>query len=115
MSLDFSLVRRGKYDDGEDFKSEVFSANITHNLNKMAEAVGIYGALWRPEENGFEKAKDIIDILEKGLIELKSNPAKYKKYDSDNGWGLYVHFVPWVENVLCACKEYPDATIDVWR
>lgn len=27
----------------------IFSANITHNLNAMAEAAGIYKHLWRPE------------------------------------------------------------------
>jgi hypothetical protein len=115
MSLDFSLVRRGKYDDGEDFKTEVFTANITHNLNKMAEAVGIYKALWRPDENGFAKAKEIVSVVEKSLTELKNNPTEYKKYDSENGWGVYIHFVPFVESVLDACKEYPEAIIEVWR
>jgi hypothetical protein len=116
MSLDFSLIRTGKYDDtGEEFVSEVFSANITHNLNKMAMAVDIYVPLWRPEEKGFTKAEDIIEIVETGLAELKANPKKYKEYDSDNGWGLYINFVPWVENVLKACKEYPKAIIDVSR
>ena len=115
MGLNFSLVRKGKYDDGEEFQTVVFSTNITHNLGKMAEASGIYNPLWRPDENGFENAKDIIDILEKGLIELKNNPTEYKKYDSENGWGLYIHFVPFVEAVLNACKEYPESTINACR
>jgi hypothetical protein len=29
---------------------EVYSRNITHNLNRMAEAAGLYIALWRPGE-----------------------------------------------------------------
>jgi len=115
MSLDFSLVRKGNYVDGEEFQSEVFTANITHNLGKMAEAAGIYNPLWRPDENGFEHAKDIIDILEKGLIELENNPEKYRKYDSENGWGLYIHFVPFVEKVINACKEFPESTINACR
>lgn len=116
MSLDFDLIRTGKYDDnGETFVKEVFSANITHNLNKMAMAVGIYEALWRPEESEFTKAEDIVEIVENGLNELKANPKKYKEYDSDNGWGLYIHFVPWAEDVLKACKEYPKATIEISR
>lgn len=81
----------------------------------MADVVGIYNPLWRPEENGFANAKDIIDILEKGLVELKNNPAVQKKYDSENGWGLYIHFVPFVEEVLNACKEYPESTINACR
>ena len=114
MSLDFSLVRTGKYDDnGEEFETEVFSSNITHNLNKMAMVADIYIPLWRPEEKGFTKAEDVVDMIEAGLKELKSNPVKYKEYDSDNGWGLYIHFVPFVEEVLRACKEYPKATIEI--
>lgn len=30
---------------------ELFEANITHNLNKMAKEVGIYEYLWRPDED----------------------------------------------------------------
>lgn len=115
MSLDFNLMRTGKYDDGESFETEVFWANITHNLNRMADAAGIYDALWRPDENGFERAKDIIPILEKGLFELKDNPEVYEKYNAENGWGLYKNFVPWVQKVLDACKEYPEAVISVSR
>ena len=80
MSLDFNLSRTGKYDDnGEVFEDNVFSANITHNLNKMAMACGIYDAIWRPDENGYVKAEDIIEIVEEGLKKLKDNPEEYKK------------------------------------
>ena len=108
MSLDFYL---GYKNDGHF--TEVFCRNITHNLGEMADKSGIYKALWRPDENNFVKAKDIIKILEKGLKLLKANPKKFKKYNSDNGWGLYEHFVPFVEAVLGACKEYPNAIIEV--
>ena len=67
MSLDFYLNYKK---DGNDI--EVFSANITHNLNKMADKSGIYYALWRPNEKGWKKAKDIIPVLEKGLEIIKS-------------------------------------------
>ncbi len=110
MSLDFSLC----YKNDEHF-TEVFERNITHNLGEMAEKAGIYKALWRPEEDGFVKAKDIIEILEKGLKLLKGNPKKFEKYNSPNGWGMYEHFVPFVEAVLEACKEYPNAIIEVSR
>lgn len=107
MSLDFYLTRIKP--------TTVFDANITHNLGEMAEKAGIYYALWRPEEKGFKLAKDIILVLEKGLEKLKSKPSYYKKFNSDNGWGLYEHFVPFVEEVLNACKEFPDAEINVSR
>lgn len=32
-----------------------YHANITHNLGKMAEAAGIYHALWRPDEIGIKR------------------------------------------------------------
>ncbi len=107
MSLDFSLKQMQM--------SRVFDTNITHNLNKMADEAGIYYALWRPEEKGWKEGKDIIEVLEKGLKELKNRPEHYKKFDAENGWGTYEHFVPFVEEVLKACKEYPDAEIEVSR
>jgi len=110
MSLDFSL---GYKNDGHF--NEVFCRNITHNLGLMADKAGIYKVLWRPDEYGFVKAIDIIGILEKGLKLLKDNPERFEKYNSENGWGLYKNFVPFVEAVLEACKEYPNAIIEVSR
>jgi len=34
----------------EEESEEIYSANITHNLGKMANKAGIYEALWRPGE-----------------------------------------------------------------
>lgn len=94
---------------------ELYWANITHNLGKMADAAGIYKALWRPEEINATKASDIIPLLQNGLAELKNNPKYYKKFNSENGWGIYEHFVPFVEKYLNACIENPNATIYVSR
>ena len=99
-----------------EFETEcVFDANITHNLNKMADAAGIYEACWRPEEIGAIKASDIIPILEKGFEDMKARPEHFKKFDSENGWGTYKDFLPWVESYLDACRKYPDAIIEVSR
>lgn len=99
-----------------EFESKyVFDANITHNLGEMADKAGIYKACWRPEEIGATKASDILPLLEKGYADMKARPEYYKKFDSPNGWGLYVHFLPWVEEYLKACKKYPDAIIEVSR
>ena len=95
--------------------TEVYSANITHNLNNMANAAGIYQALWRPEELHITKAGDLIPLLEKGLAELKADPEKFRAYNASNGWGMYEHFVPFVEDYLEACREYPDAEVSVSR
>lgn len=110
MSLDFYL----HYEvDGNQIS--VFDTNITHNLGTMAEEAGIYYALWRPEEKGYEKASDIIPILEKGLADLKEKPDFFRTFNSSNGWGIYENFVPFVEGVLEACKQYPNAKISVSR
>jgi len=140
MSLDVYLNRKMylSYDKGvtyEEKSEELFWANITHNLGKMADKAGIYKSCWRPyylhpdcpkefqnydEEYAFEEAhpmlaKDIIKTLEKGYEDMKARPEYFKQFDSENGWGLYIHFLPWVENYLEACKTYPDAEISVSR
>lgn len=136
MSLDIRLATKKhvSYDNLKTFEVEydtVFDCNITHNLNKMADAAGIYEALWRPhrlkegydipendhkaeweyEESNEVMAKDIIPIVEKGLIELKERPNFFKQFDSPNGWGLYVNFVPFVEKYLKALKDNPEAIV----
>jgi hypothetical protein len=120
MSLDLSLVRRKwvSYDECKTHTKEVeyvYNANITHNLGKMASEAGIYGALWRPEEINAKKAEDIIELLEVGLTRLKSIPEYFEKFNSSNGWGMYEHFVPFVENYLSACKKYPKSLIKASR
>lgn len=93
----------------------VFETNITHNLNRMAKAAGVYEACWRPHEIGATKAKDIIALLRNGLTLLRSDEKRFRQYDASNGWGRYEHFVPWLSEVLIACEEYPEAEITVSR
>jgi hypothetical protein len=93
----------------------LYEANITHNLGQMADEAGIYKALWRPEEIKANKAKDIIEIVEKGLEKMKESPSYFKQFNPSNGWGSYKDFVPWVEEYLEALKEYPEAKIGVSR
>lgn len=101
-----------RYDD-PDYIGASFSANITHNLNMMAAAAGIYEACWRPEEIGITTAAQLSPLLEKGLVFLKADPKGFKKLNPENGWGSYEGFVRWVENYLTACLTYPDHTISV--
>lgn len=93
----------------------VYQANITHNLNAMAEEAGIYKHLWRPDELGIKKAAELIEPLRAGLALLKSDPERFKKFDAANGWGRYENLVLWVESYLSACEENPDAEVSVWR
>lgn len=94
---------------------EVYSANITHNLTEMADAAGIYKCLWRPEEIGITKANQLIGPLREGLQMMVSDPAKFRAYDSPNGWGKYDHFLMFVVEYLEACIANPDADVSVSR
>lgn len=107
MSLDVTLKKV--------MPTEVYSSNITHNLNKMAAAAGIYEVLWRPEELDLKYASELIPLIEEGLNKLKADPDYYKTFNSPNGWGKYEDFVPFVEEYLAACKENPDAEVSVSR
>lgn len=93
----------------------IFDVNITHNLGLMAEAAGIYQCLWRPEELGITKAHQMIEPLSVGLARLVAEPDHYRQFDSPNGWGVYDNFVPFVQKVLNACIENPDADVEVDR
>lgn len=93
----------------------VYSANVTHNLGAMAAAAGIYMHLWRPDEIGVTKARELIEPLRAGLALLKSDPRKFETLNAPNGWGKYVDFVPWVEEYLRACEAAPDAAVRVSR
>jgi hypothetical protein len=107
MSLDVTLsaVR----------ETEVYTANITHNLSKMAAEAGIYKALWRPEEIGITTAKQLIEPLRVGLALLRAEPQRFRAFNPENGWGTYDGLVAFVDAYLQACEENPDATVDVWR
>ena len=140
MSLDVTLYRNYhvSYDEGktlEPQRESLYSSNITHNLGKMANEAGIYEALWRPyqlkegynipeddyqaeykfEEENPVRGYEIIPLIEKGLEDMIARPAHYKTFDSPNGWGLYKHFVPFIEKYLEALKEYPESFVECSR
>jgi hypothetical protein len=101
--------------DFPDGGKEVYTANITHNLNKMADEAGIYEALWRPEEIGISKAAQLIEPLKLGLALLDADPERFKKFSPANGWGTYAGLVLFVQDYLDACIFYPDANVSVSR
>jgi len=94
---------------------QIYSANITHNLNTMADKAGIYEYLWRPDEIGITKAKELIEPLREGLHKLKSEPEKYKAFNPSNGWGSYEGLVNFVSNYLDACYKNPESDVSVSR
>ena len=137
LYVKLSIPRWISYDEGITLTREdkhIYHANITHNLGEMAQEAGIYYALWRPyminyedcvwatqqEEDEYEEntevlAGEIIDIVERGLADMKERPDHYRQFDSPNGWGTYDRFVPWVEKYLAALKQFPDTIITASR
>lgn len=110
MSLDVHLekILEGCIED-------LYSANITHNLNRMADAAGIYHYVWRPEEVSVEKAEDLITPLTEAIALLRSDPERFKKFNPENEWGTYDGFVEWLEDYLAACQNNPSARVRVSR
>jgi hypothetical protein len=113
MSLDFYLISGTVGWDGEH--EIVFSSNITHNLNQMAEAAGLYKVLWKPEELGISTAAQAIPYLREGVCKLICDPVHFKGYNPPNGWGDYKGLLGFALEVLEACVENPEATIEVCR
>lgn len=96
-------------------EEEVYWANITHNLGRMADEAGIYQYLWRPDELGIKTAAELIEPLRAGLIRLESNQVHFEQFNPSNGWGSYDALVSFTRRYLAACEEYPEATVTVSR
>jgi len=107
MSLDVYLE--------ETIPTNVYSANVTHNLRKMADAAGLYDIVWRPDEHGITTASQLIEPLRAGIERLKADPEHYQQFNPNNGWGSYNHFIVWLEQYLTACEEHPNAFVTVSR
>lgn len=94
---------------------EIYTANITHNLGKMATEAGIYEALWRPEEIGITHAHQLIELLRTGLDKLMDDPDHFKQFNPENGWGDYDGLVQFTASYLQACERFPSTTVSVSR
>lgn len=104
MSLDIELVGAAGY-----------WRNITHNLGRMAAECGLYKPMWRPDEHGYRHARDLIQPLYEGIGVLISDPARFKAFNPENGWGRYENLVEAACEYLAACVAEPDAEVRVSR
>jgi len=111
MSLDIDLGMYLDTGDKDLYYVELYSANITHNLGKMAGLVGLYDCLWHPDKN--TTANDLIKPLVTGLHKLKTSPEYYKDYEPDNGWGTYESLIDFLEKLLKNCIKHNKALISV--
>ena len=98
-----------------DEPSLIYEANITHNLTIMASAAEIYKHLWRPEEIGIAKARQLIEPLKLALGKLLADPEHFRQLNPSNGWGTYEGLVEFVRGYIAACEDYPDADVSVSR
>jgi hypothetical protein len=81
----------------------------------MAKEAGMYEHLWHPETLGCVKAAQLVGPLRVGLALLKSDPARFKRRNPENGWGSYETLVRFVEEYLAACESHPSAEVSVSR
>lgn len=88
--------------------TDVARENITHNVSNMWREAGIYDLLYNSED---VLAKDIIEGLETGYLDMKNRPAHYSQFNSDNGWGTYPDALDFLKRVISDCYEFPESTI----
>jgi hypothetical protein len=93
----------------------VHKFNITHNLNDMAQACGLYEVMWRPKEIGVTTAEQAIPFLRSGIKCLTERRDELRALEPDNGWGTWESLFDAATGYLAACQENPDAEIEVWR
>jgi hypothetical protein len=94
---------------------EIYWRNITHNLGTMASQAGLYEAMWRPDEQGWTHARDLITPLRDGLAALQSDPERFKGFNPANGWGDYDGLLDFAASYLAACMKWPDAEVRTSR
>jgi hypothetical protein len=98
-----------------EYNRMLFSGYLTHNLNKVCDAVGIYELLWNPDKNGIDKANLLINSLEVALDKLKKNSDDLKKLYPENEFGTQESLLNFISAYLDACRKNPTATIKVRR
>jgi hypothetical protein len=89
-----------------------FDTNITHNLNTMFKEAGLYKILWHGDDL---RAGDVLLKLEIGLAAMKAHPTHFIVFDDPKGWGTYAQAVPWLEEVIEACRKFQDAILKCGR
>lgn len=139
MSLDVYLHRKRylSYDEGKTYSKDleqVYWANITHNLGKMAHHAGIYEALWRPytlhpeyvkkenhqEEYDFKESTEILacqiaEPIKVGLERLVNGRKTFERFNPENGWGSWDGLVKFCKQYLDALIEFPNSIVTVSR
>ena len=101
-----------------------WSANITHNMSRMALQVPIcvkyrnkeykgtlYDYVWEPGENSNITTSIMSKFLAQGIAYMVENRKKLLPFNPANGWGSYDGFVPWLIKYKEACEDNPGCKI----
>ena len=82
-------------------------ANITWNLGDMIRAST--GLEWKNEEsNGL--CSEVMKKIEYGYTQLSYAPNKFKRYESDNGWGTIEGCAAFFHRILVAWRDFKRAS-----
>lgn len=104
-----------RVESDESETCEVFSANCTHNLRRMADEAGIAEAVWSPELRGIGQAGQLIGPVQLGIKTLESDPERFKAFNPPNGWGTYESLLTFLRSILDAAIAWPEAKVNVWK
>ena len=103
----------------QDENDEIlFTADITHNLRSMADAANLRDVLWRPHECCNETtvfAKNIVSNLRDGVISLATIKTTFGEFEPPFQEGTWVDLLLFCSAYLQACKDFPNATVQVSR
>jgi len=98
--------------DTKEVTIRLDSANVTHNLADLAEALQVYDLLWCG--TGI-KAGDALGTVKRAKGELLANKDYYKKFESPGGWGTVADMVRFLSEVVSLCEDYPEALFECNR
>ena len=93
-----------------DEPDEMYWSNYTSNMSPMWKDAGIDLV----DFNG-RPAADLDRALTPVLSTLRADPERWRAYDAPNGWGSYASALDWLDGILAACREHPDAVVRVSR
>lgn len=95
--------------------NQVWCGVISHQLGRMAEAIGVYTPIWRPENTCIEKALHMVVPLACAYRDAVEREAELRALEPANRLGTYEAFLNFIKNYLNACIQHPDAVIRVTR
>ena len=60
-----------------------------------------------------ERCTDCEPIFDDAVRRMQAEPAKYRSMEPSNGWGTYDDALQFMQDMLGACRAYPDGHVVV--